>query len=56
MAVVGVGSQAHTEKTAGSARTEAWSLSPPLAFSEADQGLWAFGSLFRQGVPLDRRM
>lgn len=52
MAMVGVGSQTHTEKTVGSGRAEAESFSLPLAFSEIEQGLWTFGSLFRQGVLL----
>lgn len=54
--MVGVGSQTHTEKPAGSTRTEAGSLSLPLAFSELEQGLWAFASLFRQEVPLAREV
>lgn len=52
VAMMGVGSQTYTEKTVGLARAEARSFSLPLVFSEMEQGLWAFGSLFRQGVPL----
>lgn len=48
MAVVGVGSQTHAEKTVGSVRAEAWCLSLALAISEVEQSLWPFGALFRQ--------